>query len=124
MCEGGRILHHLEHNIGDKKNTILFVGFMAENTLGRRIADGAEEVRIFGDMHRVGAEIKRAGSFSAHADRDELINYAKEAMAEGTLKKIFLVHGEETQSLELALSIKDLNFKDVYVPHPGDSFEI
>ncbi|MFP4460102.1 MAG: MBL fold metallo-hydrolase RNA specificity domain-containing protein [Candidatus Zixiibacteriota bacterium] len=124
MCEGGRILHHLEHNIEDERNTILIVGFMAENTLGRKLVEGTDRVRIFGDVHKRKAEVKSAGSFSAHADQDELIEYAKNVIEHGRVKKIFLVHGEETASLELALSIKDLDFKEVYVPHAEDWVEL
>ena len=69
MAEAGRILHHLANGIGDPKNCVLFVGFQAENTLGRRILDGARQVRIFGDMHEVRAEIESIGGYSAHADR-------------------------------------------------------
>lgn len=121
MAEGGRILHHLEHNISNPKNTIMIVGFMAENTLGRRIADHEKTVRIFGETHTVKADVVVANTFSAHADRDELIDYVSRTQKHGRLKKVFIVHGEEVQSLEFALSVKDLGIKDVYVPHIGDS---
>jgi len=75
MCEGGRILHHLIHHGGSERTTILFVGYQAEGTLGRRILEGADEARIYGDTFPIRARIRRAGAYSAHADRDELIRW-------------------------------------------------
>ena len=93
MCEVGRIQHHLIHNISGKANTILIVGYMGEGTLGRRIRDGAKEVRIHGDFFRVNAAVEAIDAFSAHADWKETLDWLK-----GTdlsrLKKAFLVHGE------------------------------
>ena len=70
MAEGGRILHHLVHNISDPKNLILFVGYAAEHTLARRIMDGNEKVNIFGEEHIVKAKIKKMDYFSGHADKE------------------------------------------------------
>lgn len=93
MCEFGRIQHHLIHNLGSAANTILIVGYMAEGTLGRRLRDGAKEVRIHGDFFRVKAGIQEIDAFSAHADWKETLDWLK-----GTdiarIKKVFLVHGE------------------------------
>jgi metallo-beta-lactamase family protein len=72
MCESGRILHHLKNNIEDSDNTILFSGFQAENTLGRRILDGNRRVRIFGEEYDVRARVTRIEGYSAHADSEEL----------------------------------------------------
>ena len=72
MAEAGRILHHLKNGIGNHKNIVLFVGFQADHTLGRRIQEGASEVKIFGEMYPVAAEIETIGGYSAHADRAEL----------------------------------------------------
>jgi metallo-beta-lactamase family protein len=95
MCEAGRILHHLRNNVEDEKNTIMVVGYMAKNTLGRRIVEREEKVRIFGEEFHLNAEVVILNAFSAHADQDELIEYVKEL---GTgVKKIFLVHGENGQ---------------------------
>ncbi len=89
----GRIQHHLIHNLGDSANTVLIVGFMAEGTLGRRLRDGAKEVRIHGDYFRVKAAIEAIDAFSAHADWKETLDWLK-----GTdlsrLRRAFLVHGE------------------------------
>ena len=97
MAEGGRILHHLKNNIEDKRNLILFVGYAAENTLARKIMDGAEEVSILGDVHKVKANIKKMDYFSGHADQKGLLGYLKLSSPE-KLKNIFLVHGEPEQS--------------------------
>lgn len=93
MCEVGRIQHHLIHNISGKANTILIVGYMAEGTLGRRLRDGAKEVRIHGDYFRVNASVEEIDAFSAHADWRETLDWLKGTDL-GRLKKAFLVHGE------------------------------
>lgn len=94
MCEAGRILHHLKNNIGDPRNTILVVGFMAENTLGRAIADRSSEVSIFGDKYPLRARVKILNTFSAHADYQDIAAYVKRLDLE-RLKEVFLVHGEK-----------------------------
>jgi len=93
MCTGGRIKHHLVHNISRKSSTVLFVGYQAVGTLGRRIVDGSETVRILGHQHRVRAKIVQIHGFSAHADRNELDAWV------GALKRpprhVFVVHGDD-----------------------------
>jgi len=121
MCEAGRILHHLKNNIEDERNTVLIVGFMARDTLGRRIAEKHEKVRIFGQEYQLRAEVEIMNSFSAHADRDELHNYVKPL--KDSLKGIFIVHGEESQSEELYRLLKEDGYP-VHFPYPGDSIEI
>jgi len=92
MCEAGRILHHLKNGIGDPRNTVFFVGYCAENTLGRRIRDGAPEVAILGGRYRVRAKIEIADSFSGHADHSELLEYFDRTT--GPKRETWLVHGE------------------------------
>jgi metallo-beta-lactamase family protein len=118
MCEAGRILHHLKNNIEDPRNTVLIVSFQAEHTLGRRIAEKREKVRIFGDEYRLRAQIEVIEAFSAHADRDELLWWI--GHAHPGLKGTFVVHGEQDQSLALAEAIEDQGIPDVTVPHRGD----
>ncbi|MDR7417879.1 MAG: MBL fold metallo-hydrolase [Armatimonadota bacterium] len=103
MAEGGRILLHLQRFIGDPRATLLFVGYQAEHTLGRRILDGAEEVRIFGETHKVGLQVERADAFSAHADRRELLAWA---LSVPKIGRAFCVHGDlaPAQALAGALS--------------------
>lgn len=105
MCEAGRILHHLLHGVGDERNTILIVGFMAENTLGRALADRRPEVRIFGERHAVRARVKILNAFSAHADYREMGRWLLR-QDRSRLKGIFLVHGEPTaqQALQAYLT--------------------
>jgi metallo-beta-lactamase family protein len=118
MCEAGRILHHLKNNIEDPRNTVLIVSFQAEHTLGRRIVEKRERVRIFGDEYRLRAQVKVIDAFSAHADRDELLWWI--GHTESGMKGVFVVHGEEDQSLALADAIEDRRIPDVMVPHRGD----
>jgi len=122
MAEGGRILHHLRNNIGDSRNTILIVGFQAEHTLGRKIVDRQVEVPIFGEPVRVRAEVVTINELSGHADQRELLQWMKPFA--GGLKKVFLVHGEPTQSLPLAEAIRERYNVDTHVPERGESFEI
>ncbi len=93
MCEVGRIQHHLIHNISNPASTILIVGYMADGTLGRRIRDGAPEVRIHGDFYKVNADVKTVDAFSAHADWKETLEWLSETRTDN-LKGALLVHGE------------------------------
>jgi len=104
MCESGRILHHLSNGIERAVNTILFVGYCAPNTLGRRIRDGEKKVNILGDSYRVRAKVEIMDSFSGHADRSELLEYF-DAIT-GSLKRVWLVHGEMEQSVPFADALR------------------
>ena len=92
MCTGGRVRHHLKHNLWHKKNSILFVGYAAQGTLARAIIDGAKRIHIFGEEIPVRASIHTIGGFSAHADQAELLAWHQ---LTGNPAKTFLVHGEE-----------------------------
>jgi metallo-beta-lactamase family protein len=92
MCTGGRVRHHLKHNLWSKRNSIVFVGYAAHGTLARRIIDGAGHVRIFGDDIQVRANVHTIGGFSAHADQAELLDWHRQT---GNPKTTFLVHGEQ-----------------------------
>jgi metallo-beta-lactamase family protein len=107
MCESGRILHHLRNNLGDPRNTVLFVGYCAPETLGRRIRDGEKTVNIFGEPHPVRARIEAMDSFSGHADRSELLDYFRSIT--GPLEQVWLVHGEPDQSGPLAEALRALD---------------
>jgi metallo-beta-lactamase family protein len=120
MAENGRILHHLKNNIENPLNTILIVGWQAENTLGRKIAEKRPQVPIFGEPYDLKAQVEVFEEFSAHADRNDLINWVKQ----GRWEKIFIVHGEEQASLSLAKALEDTGFTSVIVPESGQSFEI
>jgi metallo-beta-lactamase family protein len=122
MCEAGRILHHMQHHAGDPKNIVLFVGFQAENTLGRRIVDGERDVKIYGDRMHIGAEVVSIEGLSAHADRRGLLAYAK-TLARPP-KRTFLVHGEDEKVTSLAKYLADGGIPDVVGPRPGEWFRL
>jgi len=112
MCEAGRVLHHLANNVEDQKNTILIVGFMAEHTLGRKIADRNKEIKIFGDTYKLNASVKILNSFSAHSDYNEIKDYIKH-LNTSRLKKVFLVHGEKEAQDNLCTEIKSIGIREV-----------
>ena len=122
MCEAGRVLHHLKNNIEDPRNTVLIVSFQAEHTLGRRIAEKQEKVRIFGDQYRLRAQVNVIDAFSAHADRDELLSWIGRTAPH--LKGVSVVHGEEQQSLALADGISKLGVGPISVPHHGETLSV
>lgn len=122
MCEAGRILHHLKNNIEDPRNTVLITGFMAENTLGRKIVDKLAEVPIFGEPVRLRAEVAKLNELSGHADQRELLEWLK-PMAK-SLKKVFLVHGEPAQSAALAKAIGEHYGLETLVPERGETAEL
>lgn len=121
MCEHGRILHHLKNNLEDEKNVVLIVGYQAENTLGRKLVDGAKSVNIFGDPYKVRAGIYVMDAFSGHADRSDLLDYISRVKE---LKKIFLVHGESTQLSAFQSALHENGYNDVHVPFYGEEIEI
>jgi metallo-beta-lactamase family protein len=94
MCEAGRIKHHLKNNIGNPKNLILVVGFMAEGTRGRDIVQGKRKIRLFGELYPLKAEVVVINAFSAHADKLELLDYVRNIRG---LENIFIVHAEESE---------------------------
>jgi metallo-beta-lactamase family protein len=118
MCEAGRILHHLRNGIEDARNTILLIGFQAKNTLGRKIADREPRVRIFGVERSLEAEVVILDAFSAHADRNDLMDFVGRCRA--SLRRVFLVHGEEEQSLPMAEQLTSLGIPGVHVPMLGE----
>jgi metallo-beta-lactamase family protein len=122
MCEGGRIVHHLRNNMENPNNTILIIGYMAQHTLGRRLVERRRRVRVFGIERDLNARVEVINSFSAHADRDELIQFVEECGKE--LKGIFIVHGDEEQSLALAEHLKGRGYEGVVVPMPKQFIEI
>lgn len=118
MCTGGRVRHHLKQNLWHKKNSIVFVGFAAQGTLARKIIDGAERVRIFGEDISVRAHIHTIGAFSAHADQNELLAWHKHT---GDPKKTFLVHGEEESMNAFAKKLKNTQ---VEMPFLHQTYEL
>ncbi len=105
MCDAGRIRHHLKHNLWDPRNSIVFVGYQAEGTLGRRILNGEKTVVLFGEEIQIKAEIYNLQGFSGHADREGLLSWVGGFRQKP--KEIFLVHGEEKSKDDLSYSIKE-----------------
>ena len=122
MCEGGRILHHLQHGLGDSKNTVLFVGYQAEGTLGRKLRDGAATVSVFGEPVRRRAEVVALDGFSAHADQAELIAWV--AALKPAPKQIFLVHGELEAAGVLAEKLEEKIGAQVHIPAKGEKWDL
>jgi metallo-beta-lactamase family protein len=119
MCENGRILHHLRNNIEDANNTILLVSFQAQDTLGRKLQDGVNPVRIFGQEHDVRAWIETIEGYSAHADQSELVRWAS-AFDPKRLQHIYLVHGEPQAANALQAVLKDKDVPNVSIPARGE----
>jgi len=133
MCEAGRILHHLRYKIHNPKNTVLIVGYMAQNTLGRRILEKGREyeksgrkdnppmLKFLNKTYPLKAHVVRLGGFSAHADKDEMLRFVRESNLR--IKKIAVVHGEEDQSLLFADHLAKEGFP-VIVPRAGEVLQI
>jgi metallo-beta-lactamase family protein len=122
MCEAGRIKHHLKHNLWRKESTILFVGYQAQGTLGRKLIDGAKKVKIFGEDISVNARIEMIEGFSGHADKEGLLNWVEGFNQKPS--KIFIVHGEEESIVSFANEINDKFKIDTIIPEKGESFVI
>jgi metallo-beta-lactamase family protein len=116
MCESGRILHHLQNNIEDSRNMVLVVGYMARDTLGRRIVDKEKIVRIFGIEYELNAEVVVINAMSAHADKNELMRFVSGCLP---LKRIFLVHGEEEQAQALFDTLTQQG-QNAYIPSKNE----
>lgn len=124
MCEGGRILHHLRHHAVDPESIVLFVSFQAEHTLGRRILEGKNRVKIYGEEYEIRAAVRKAEGYSAHADRVELLSWAARVQETGRVQHVFLVHGEEEGLSSLAAGLKEQGASDVQIPERGQQFEL
>lgn len=123
MCEAGRILHHLRHNIEDPKSTIMIVGFCAPHTLCRRIVERRREVRVFGETYRLRANVEVMNAYSAHADEPELVRFVSH-LDPGRLKRIFLVHGDPPRQLALFDALKSAGYEHAHGPVRGESVEL
>jgi len=133
MCEAGRVLHHLRHKIHNPRHTILIVGYMAQNTLGRRILEQGLEyetsgrkgspplLKFLNKTYPLKAHVEKLGGFSAHGDKNEMLRFLKESNLK--IKKIAVVHGEEDQSLAFATLLQQEGFQ-ASVPHPGETMRI
>lgn len=123
MAESGRILHHLKNNIEYAQNTILLVSFMAQDTLGRKLKDGARRVRIYGEEYDVRAQVTSIDGYSAHADQRELLEWAG-ALDRERLQTIYLVHGEPAPMSVFSGKLQSAGFRRVVMPERGNTFEL
>lgn len=123
MCEGGRVVHHLKNTIEDEANVVVLVGWQAEHTLGRKLAEEWETVPIFGVPTRRRARIVRLNGYSAHADRNDLLAYVR--AIKPYPRKVFVVHGEERQSLSFAMALQtEFPGMEVEVPKSESTYQL
>ena len=123
MCTGGRVIGHLKRRISDPKASILFIGYQAKETLGRQIQENTGSVFIDGQEYDVKAKVTTISGFSAHADQNDLVKWIN-AFEKDRLKKLFIVHGEESSSGNLQKLIESDLDADIYIPQMGESFNL
>ncbi len=124
MSAGGRILHHERRYLSDPNSTLLFIGFQADGTLGRKIFDGAKEVSIFDEKIPVRCRVEAIGGYSAHADQPTLLNWVAQGAEAGHLKKVFAVQGETASAATLAGLITATLHVPALVPAPDQTVEL
>ena len=122
MCEVGRIKHHLKHHLWDPNSTILFVGYQAPGTLGRKLVDGEKKVKIFGEEIAVNARIEYIEGYSGHADQEWLMNFVYSFT--NPPKHIFLVHGEPEGQVVLKQKLEESTQIPITIPDFGETYEL
>jgi metallo-beta-lactamase family protein len=123
MCEAGRVLHHLKHNVEDRRCTVLIAGYQAADTLGRRLVERQPEVRILGRTLALKAEVVVLNGLSSHPDHDGLLA-SLGPLAADTSRQVRLVHGEPERAAMLAAGLREVGFNDVGVPECGESVSV
>ncbi len=124
MCESGRVVHHLRSTIESEKNVVVIVGFQAQHTLGRRLVERQQRVRLFGVERERRCEVAVLNGFSAHADQRDLLGFVKETRARGRLGTVALVHGEPSAQRVLRDELLATGLTDVQIPARGDTLEL
>ena len=122
MCEVGRIKHHLKHHLWEPNSTILFVGYQAPGTLGRKLVDGEKKVKIFGEEIAVNARVEYIEGYSGHADQEWLMNFVYSFT--NPPKHIFLVHGEPEGQVVLKQKLEENTEIPITIPDFGETYEI
>ncbi len=115
MADAGRVKHHIQNNINNKKNTILLVGYCSPGSLGRRLEEGIEEVHIYGKEYKVVCEVAQMNSYSAHADYNEMLEYLS-CQKPSEVKKMFLVHGEYEVMVDWKAKLNNAGFNNIEIP--------
>ena len=121
MCEAGRIRHHLKHNLWDSRNTVLFVGYQAEGSLGRKLQEGVEEVRLFGEDIAVNAEIATLHGTSGHADQAGLVRWLQ--CFHEKPRKVFINHGEDSSCIAFQKLLQSMGY-DADAPYSGTQYDL
>lgn len=121
MCEGGRVLHHLKHCLGAPNNMVLICGFQAENTLGRRIVERRDPLKVFGEEVPLRARIEVINALSAHADRSGIMDWIDEI--KDNVRYAFAVHGETERVTAMEELLRTKGIKNTFAPVPGQTFE-
>ncbi len=122
MCEAGRIRHHLKHNLWRPESTVLFVGYQSEGTVGRKLIDGADSVKLFGEEIQVHADIRQMDGISGHADRDMLLGWLGSMPTPP--KKVFVNHGDDQVCEIFAKTIESRLGYDCVAPYSGDGYDL
>ena len=120
MCNGGRVRHHLKHNLWRERCSVVFVGYAAEGTLARRIVDGADTVQIFSHEIQVRAQIWTINGFSAHAGQPDLLDW----LGDMPRRKVFLVHGEYARGMCKLQEVLEARGTTCQLPGMGESIKI
>ena len=121
MCNGGRIVHHLKHNVSRRGSHIMIVGYQANGTLGRKLVDGNSRVRIHGDRYPVKASVNTVGGLSAHGDVDDLMRWVRNFKNKPT---VHVVHGEAEAKLDFSDKLRKELGLAVSVPRSGETLEL
>ncbi|MBR2723821.1 MAG: MBL fold metallo-hydrolase, partial [Ruminococcus sp.] len=122
MCEAGRVCHHLKYNLWKENCTVLFVGYQAQGTLGRRILDGAESVKIYGDEIAVNARIESLSGISGHADKRGLLRFVESMEKKPSM--VFVNHGEDASATDFAKSVEEEFGVTANAPYSGTVYDL
>jgi metallo-beta-lactamase family protein len=123
MADAGRVKHHIMNNIGSRDNTILIVGYCEPRSLGGRLSSGVEEVKIYGEYYKVGAEIGQMRSMSAHGDYEDLCQYLS-CQNPDLVSQLFIVHGDYEVQQDFAKRLERKGFKDVIIPEMHQTVQL